>query len=89
VWTCYLLVEPPSAVTNAGRLFSGDGSHNKIQLSCNIGWLPQLVNEKLPAKSCRGRRLILLTISGLFHLLDESKALTLAQDSTKRLSQIR
>jgi len=38
--------------TNAGRLISGGGSDNKIQIGCNIHRLPQFVNLKFPAKSC-------------------------------------
>jgi hypothetical protein len=31
-----LLSELPSAATNAGRLISGGGCDNKIQIGCNI-----------------------------------------------------
>jgi len=34
----------PRAATKAGRLISGDGSDNKIQIGCNIRQLPQFVN---------------------------------------------
>ena len=40
--------------TKAGRLISGDGSDNKIQIGCNIKQLPQLVNVKFSAKSRPG-----------------------------------
>jgi hypothetical protein len=35
-----LLSELPSAATNAGRLISGGGCDNKIQIGCNIRQLP-------------------------------------------------
>jgi hypothetical protein len=35
-----VLSELPSAATNAGRLISGGGCDNKIQIGCNIRQLP-------------------------------------------------
>jgi len=71
-----LLSEPPYSATNAGRLISFDGSDTKIQIGCNIRRLPQLVNIKFSAKADRARRLVPLTIGGLFRLLGQSQALS-------------
>src|SRR5215831_1737244 len=40
-----------TTATNAGRLISGGGSDNKIQIGCNIHQLPQFVNVSFPDKS--------------------------------------
>ncbi len=52
--------------TNAGRLISFDGSDNKIQIGCNIHQLPQLVNVKFSAKSCRGGGLFRAGASAIY-----------------------
>jgi hypothetical protein len=52
-----ILSELPKVATNAGRLISGGGSDNKIQIGCNIRQLPQFVNVSFPDKSRQGRRL--------------------------------
>jgi len=39
---------------SAGRLISGGGSDNEIQIGCNIHQLPQHVNAKFSAKSRPG-----------------------------------